>query len=348
MVLPIRIELKQIFNMRHTFLFFIQVVASLYFSFEYKHAVPIDSGFGTFIRTFTIFGAIIMIVMGFITFPDVCIGCFLKKICIIKTIVSRLLVLDVYFFVFYGLTYGCARVSGIFFTSEESRVFLSYVETSIVLLTLFFASGLIVDVVKKYIERYLRNKKIKTRIPDIPVDLKRGNVLFILVNKEIQQTIFDSFRRVDRMALDKNSHLIMPDEVRANRYIDYVCRANKIARKKVDEYIEKFKIPKKRLQKKLTDFSDDEKKILLSAVVFSDPENEEKDIVFNDFLKGASGEFEESFFKFLRFDVSNFLNRQVIYISSHMYTSASSLYKRSIDVENYRLFQLYPPMVSVR
>ena len=348
MVLLIRIELKRIFTLRHAFLFFIQVVASLYFAFEYKHAVPIDSGFGTFIRTFTIFGAIIMIVMGFLTFPDVCIGCLLKKICIIKTIVSRLLVLDVYFFVFYGLTYGCARVSGIDFTSEESRVFLSYVETSIVFLTLFFASGLIVNVLKKYIERYFRNKKIKTRIPIIPNDLKRNNVLFILVNKEKQQTIFDSFRRGDRMALDMNLHLIMPNEVRADRYIDYLCRENKIARKKVDEYIKKFNIPKQRLQKKLSDFSDDEKKMLLSAVVFADPENEKKDIVFNDFLKDASGEFEESFFNILGLDVVYFYHRKIIYISSHMYTSASSLYKISVDVENYRLFQFYPTSVSVR
>ena len=45
-------------------------------------------------------------------------------------------------------------------------------------------------------------------------------------------------------------------------------------------------------------------------------------------LKGASGDFEESFFKILGLDVVYFYNRPIIYLSTDMYTSASSLYKK--------------------
>jgi hypothetical protein len=348
MLLTLRIEIHRIFNPRNIILFFCQIFASLYFAWEYKSAFPIDSGFGSFIRTFTIFGAFIMMLMGFLTFPAEGINGFFKKGHFIKTILSRLLVLDIYFLIFYGISYRCARVLGIDFTSEEIRVFFTYMQSSIALLNFFYAAGLGLNGLNKYKESTFRKKKIKTVIPGIPDDLKRNNMLFILVNKEKQQTIFDALRRGDCIAMDRNLHLIMPDEVRAFRFIDYACREKKIDRKKAAANIEKFNISKQRLKKKLSYFSDDEKKMLLTAIVFADSESEKKDIVLNDFLKGVSRNFEESFFKFLGLDVVYFYNRRIIYISSDMYTSASSLYKKSIDVENYFLFQFMPQMVSLR
>ncbi len=249
MISTIRFELHRVFNLRNIILFFIQIFASLYFSCEYKSAFPIDNGFGAVIRTFTIFGTYIMSLMGFLTFPDTSTtglffnarekltkttdsftgfnlvsrlrgimgwGCHpLFKIgSFIKTIVSRLFLLDLYFLAFFVVTYGGAGIFGIAFTYEERLVLFNFVMVSIGLLNLYYGAGLVLFVLNKYKGIPLRKKKIEKIEVIIPDQLKRNNILFILMNKDKQEKILQGLIQGDRHVLDRDSHLIMPGEVR--------------------------------------------------------------------------------------------------------------------------------------
>ncbi len=379
MLSTIRIEFHRIFNLRNIILFFIQIFASLYFAWEYKNTFPIDNGFGTFFRTFTIFGIYIMILMGFLTFPDASItglffnarekltntknsftgfylvsrqrgimglGChpLFKKSFFIKTIISRFLLLDFYFLAFFVVTYGGAGIFGIAFTSEERLVLFDFVVFVIVLLNFFYAAGLVLYIINKYKGIPLRKKKIETIEPIIPDQVKRNNLLYILVNKEKKEKIFQGLIQGNRHALDRDSHLIMPGEVRASLFIDYACREKKIDKDKVLSILEILNIPGSGLQKKISGFSRDERKMLISDIVFAD--GSDKDIVLYDFLKGVSESFEKLFLGLLSRE--DYFVRRVIYMSSEIWSTYDSLDKREHDIENYVLFQFEPKVLSLR
>ncbi len=377
MLFTIRIEFHRVFNRRNIILFFIQIFSSLYFAWEYKNTFPIESGFGILFRTFTIFGTCIMSLMGFLTFPDASItglffnarekltkktnsftvfnlvsrlrgimgwGChpLFKKSFFIKTIISRLLLLDFYFLAFFVVTYGGAGIFGIAFTYEESLVLIDFVVFVIVLLNFFYAAGLVLYIINKYKGIPLRKKNIEKIELIIPDQLKRNNILFILINKDKQEKIFQGLRQGNRYALDKDSHLIMPGEVTASLFIDYACREKKINRDKVLSNLEILNIPKPRLKKKISGFSRDERKMLISAIVFADG----RDIVLYDFLKGVSESFEKLFFDLLSRE--DYFIRRVIYMSSEIWSTSTSLDKRELDIENYKLFQFEPKVLSLR
>ena len=343
MLSTIRIEFHRVFNLRTIILFFIQIAASLYFAWEYKRAFPIEIGFGTFLRTFTIFSTYIMMLMGFLTFPETRFNGIYKKSFFIKTIISRLLLLDFYFLAFFVVTYRGAGIFGIDFTSQENLVLFNFVMVSIGLLNFFYGAGMVLFVINKYKGIPLRKKQIETIEPIIPSQLKRKNILFILVNKEKQEKIFQaSIQGKNRHALDRDSHLIMPGEVRASLFIDYACRAMKIEKDKVLSNLEILNIHESGLQKKISYFSRDEKKMLISAIVFAD----ERDIVLHDFLKGVSESVETLFLELLSRE--DYFIRRVIYMSSDMYGTYASLDKRELDIENYLLFQFEPKELSLR
>ncbi len=108
--------------------------------------------------------------------------------------------------------------------------------------------------------------------------------------------------------------------------------------------LEILNIPESGLKKKISVFSRDEKKMLICALVFAD--ESDKDIVLYDFLKGVSDSFEKQFFELLSRE--DYFVRRVIYMSSEMYSTYSSLYKRELDIENYKLFQFEPKELSLR
>ncbi len=377
MLSTLRIEFHRIFNMRTTILFFSQIAASLYFSCEYNSAFPIDNGFGTFFRTFTIFGTYIMTLMGFLTFTDASTtrlffndrekltkptnsstgfylvsrlrgimgwGCHpLFKIgYFIKTIVSRLFLLDFYFISFFVVTYGGARIFGVAFTSQERLVLFDFVVFVIVLLNFFYVAGLVLYVLNKYKGFPIRKKKIETIEVIIPDQLKRNNILFILMNREKQEKIFQGLIQGNRHVLDRDSHLIMPGEVTASLFIDYACREKKIDKNKVLSNLEILNIPESGLKKKISGFSLDEKKMLISAIVFADG----RDIVLYDFLKGVSESFEKQFLELLSRE--DYFVRRVIYMSSDMYSTYASLDNRELDIDYYILFQFEPKELSLR
>ncbi len=342
MLLTIRIEFFRIFNLRNIILFFIQIFASLYFACEYKNTFPIDSGFGTLFRTFTIVGTCIMILMGFLTFPEASFNPLFRKSSFIKIIVSRLLLLDIYFLTFFVVTYCGAGIFWIAFTSEERLVLFDFVVFALVLLNVFFGAGLVLYVIDKNKGIPLRKKKIEKIELIIPDQLKKNHILFILVNKEKQEKIFQALRQGDRHALDKDSHLIMPGEVRASLFIDYACREKKINRDKVLSNLEILKMHESKMQEKISGFSRDEKKMLISAIVFAD----ERDIVLYDFLKGVSESFEKPFSDLLSRE--DYFIHRVIYMSSEIWRTSASLEKQELDIKNYKLYQLVPQVLSLR
>ena len=281
--------------------------------------------------------------MGFLTFPEARFNGIFKIDSFIKTIVSRLLLLDFYFFAFFVVTYGGAGILGIDFTSQENLVLFNFVMVSIGLLNFFYGAGMVLFVIKKYKGIPLRKKQIEKIELIIPSQLKRKNILFILVNKDKQEKIFQaSIQGKNRHALDRDSHLIMPGEVRASLFIDYACRAMKIEKDKVLSNLEILNISNIRLKRKISHFSQDEKKMLISAVVFAD----ERDIVLHDFLKGVSESVETLFLELLSRE--DYFIRRVIYMSSDIYGTYASLDKRDLDIENYKLFQFEPKLFSLR
>ncbi len=282
--------------------------------------------------------------MGFLTFPDTRFNVIYKKSFFIKTIISRLFLLDFYFLAFFVVTYGGAGIFGIAFTSEESLVLFDFVMLSIGLLNFFYGAGLVLYLINKYQGIPLRKKKIEKIDLIITDQIKRNHILFILVNKKKQEMIFQALIQGNRNALDKDSHLIMPGEVSASLFIDYACREKKINRNNVLSNLEILNIPGSVLQKKIAGFSRDEKKMLISAIVFAD--GRDKDIVLYDFLKGVSESIEKQFLELLSRE--DYFLRRVIYMSGDMYSTYASLDKRELDIENYVLFQSEPKILSLR
>jgi hypothetical protein len=96
------------------------------------------------------------------------------------------------------------------------------------------------------------------------------------------------------------------------------------------------------LREKLSAFPEESKKKL----VFSFAVARGKNLLIDEFIKGVSHEFEKQFLHFLSRAVASGL--KVAYISSEMFTPASSLLKRDMDIGDCQLFHLDPKKISLR
>jgi hypothetical protein len=115
-----------------------------------KKAFSIESGFGDLNYSISIFGTLIMMIMGFLSFPNKFNIEYFPKRNHIKTIFARLLLLDIFFILLLTLVYCFARGSGVAFLPHENWFFIGYGCVVLLLLDIFFFLGLIIKVFSKY------------------------------------------------------------------------------------------------------------------------------------------------------------------------------------------------------
>ncbi len=530
-------------------------VVKVYNGRKGQRAFFVDGRFGDLNQLVAIFGTLIMMIMGFLTFPNRYIIDFLGKRYYIKTIVSRLLILDIFFSLFFVITYSFAAIWGITFSSSENRVFLFYGMLAILLLNFFYVGGVLIKTLFKYKKsavtflliswfalifilpeagkilrtndvsqvpsveklnleklhvllkaerqgmKYLRQtlaqkskqdteklkeiakelfknymnkgytkntqneavflqqvkqaidtftsrfpfspidflnfvsgeasgkgyngyldflnyalklrhkfiqfygqkryevtesqqpppesfikkseniyqsqgrlpgtfgtgaavitiynaillvvlfylnrkKKVKGESPTIPTDIKRNNMLFLLVNKDKQGHLFETLKQKNYSTLNPVSQSVIYKELTAEGFINFVCREKKIKKDKVTANLEKLNIWEADLQKNLADYTVEDKKKLICSIVFAEADSEGRDIIINDFIKGVSNAFEKQFLSLVSREIA--AGRRIVYISSQMYSPASSFMKRDMEVKNYQPFQLDPQKISLR
>jgi ABC-type transport system involved in multi-copper enzyme maturation permease subunit len=115
-----------------------------------EKAFSVEGRFGDLNQSITVFGTLIMMMMGFLTFPNRHTIDFFSKSGFIKTILARLLLVNCFFLLFLFMVYWFARILGITFTVGENRVFLFYSAAVILMLDLFFTAGLFIKALFKY------------------------------------------------------------------------------------------------------------------------------------------------------------------------------------------------------
>lgn len=125
-------------------------VISIYNGRKGKKAFSIESGFGDLNQSITIFGTLIMMIMGFLSFPNKVNIEYFHKRKYFKTIFARILLLDIFFVLLPAIVYGFARGSGVAFLPAESRLFMGYGVLALLLLDIFFLMGLIIKALCKY------------------------------------------------------------------------------------------------------------------------------------------------------------------------------------------------------
>ncbi|MCP5104770.1 MAG: hypothetical protein GY950_15400, partial [bacterium] len=125
-------------------------------------------------------------------------------------------------------------------------------------------------------------------------------------------------------------------------FIDFACREKNIEKNAVLKNLATFGIGEARLREKLADYTVEEKKQVVCAIVFA----EVKDVVFNDFIKGASRKFEEQFLTLVSRSAVG--GRKIIYISNEMYNPVSSFANREVKINGYQTFQVTPRAISCR
>lgn len=188
-----------------------------------------------------------------------------------------------------------------------------------------------------------RKKKITVEPPVSIGNIRQGHILFLLVNKNKQEERVNALKQGNRSNLHRESHRIMNEEVTVSRFIDYACREKKIEKNKVMENLELFAVQEKDFHRKLGKHSEESKRKLICSLVFAEA-NEV--MIIDNFIKGASAEFEQQFLSLATREAKN--DRRIVYIDSEIYTPSSSFIKLDINIKNYRPFQLEPQQVRLR
>ncbi|MCU0287688.1 MAG: hypothetical protein MUF15_15015, partial [Acidobacteria bacterium] len=192
---------------------------------------------------------------------------------------------------------------------------------------------------------HFSQKKVK-KIPGVigvTETYKPGFILFLLVNKKKQDEVVNSFKQGKRKFLHRTSHLILNKEVTGRNFVNYACHEKEIERHKVIANIKSLGITEDDLNVKISKLTEEKKRKIICALIFA----EEGDcFVINDFIKGASYEFEKQFLELVSQEVN--LKRKIIYIGTEIYTPGSSLIKWDIKIDTYQRFHLDPKKISLR
>jgi hypothetical protein len=111
-----------------------------------KKAFSVEGHFGDLNQSITVFGTLIVMIIGFLTFPNRHTVKFFSKSSFIKIVSARLLLVNSFFLSFFFAVYWFARILGVTFTAGENRVFILYCATAILILDSFFAAGLFIKI----------------------------------------------------------------------------------------------------------------------------------------------------------------------------------------------------------
>jgi len=189
-----------------------------------------------------------------------------------------------------------------------------------------------------------RKKPVEGEAPSIPGKVKCNNILFLLAGKDKQAHLFEALKRdeTNRLFLDTASHTVLSEEVTASGFINYACSRLFIKKEEVKKNLEILDVRETDVRKKVSLLPGETRKKVICAVVFAGG----KDVIMNDFIKGVSQAFEKQFLALVAGAAA--AGRKIVYVSSEIYSPASSLLKQDIDLKNYQLFQVEPQAISLR
>lgn len=189
-----------------------------------------------------------------------------------------------------------------------------------------------------------REKPVEGEAPGIPGKVKHGNILFLLAGKDKQEHLFETLKRDDtnRLFLDAASHTVLSEDVTASGFINYTCSRWNIRKDEAKKNLELLGIGETDTRKKVSLLPVETRKKVICAIVFAGG----KDVIMNDFIKGVSQAFEKQFLTLVSGAAA--AGRKIVYVSSEIYSPASSLLKQDIDLKNYQLFQVEPQTISLR
>lgn len=189
-----------------------------------------------------------------------------------------------------------------------------------------------------------RDKTVEGEAPSIPGKVKRGNILFLLVGKDKRDHLFETLKRdgTNRLFLDAASHTVLSEEVTVSGFINFTCSRWNIQKNVVKKNLELLGIGETDTRKKVSFLPGETRKKVICAVVFAGG----KDVIMNDFIRGVSQAFEKQFLTLVAGAAA--AGRTIVYVSSEIYSPASSLLKQDIDLKNYQLFQVEPQTISLR
>jgi len=189
-----------------------------------------------------------------------------------------------------------------------------------------------------------RKKPVEGEAPEIPGKVKRSNMIFLLTGKDKQEHLFETLRRDDtnRLFLDAASHTVLSEEVTASGFINFACSRWNIKKDEVKKNLELLGVGETDTRKKVSFLPGETRKKVICAIVFAGG----KDVIMNDFIRGVSQAFEKQFLTLVAGAAA--AGRTIVYVSSEIYSPASSLLKQDIDLKNYQLFQVDPQTISLR
>ena len=187
-----------------------------------------------------------------------------------------------------------------------------------------------------------RNKRDKLTKPKLPADLAKNSILFLLVNPEHQEEMFESFKDGSATVLEVTSRDPYMEDISINTFINFSCRQKGIDREEVVKNLKEFKISRSVFNEHLSSFPFDKIKKIVASVALADKKDT---FVINDFIKNEAREFENQFLKILSRIAAT--GKKIIYLSSDIY-SPSSTFNGDIKIDTYKTFQVDPQMISLR
>ncbi len=125
-------------------------VVNIYNLRKGRNAFTVDENFGDLSGFVTIFGTFLMMFMGMITFRRRDLIDFFDKRYILKTIVSRLIWLNIIFGILFFFSYLFTLFLGISFSPQEMKIYICYGLVSNLFLSFFFILGVTISAIFKY------------------------------------------------------------------------------------------------------------------------------------------------------------------------------------------------------
>lgn len=125
-------------------------IISLYNERKGKRAFSMDSRFGDMNQSITFFGTLIMMMVGFLSFPNQYHIEYFKNNYYIKSILIRIILLNIFFALLLIINYSFANAMGITFLAKDNQCFIIYGLTTLLLLDIFFLSSVFIKSLCKY------------------------------------------------------------------------------------------------------------------------------------------------------------------------------------------------------
>jgi len=184
---------------------------------------------------------------------------------------------------------------------------------------------------------YIRQDKLvvlnEKKSIELKIDYKKGNSIFMLCRTElVKNSIFRSLKRKVHVAcLDKLTVNFQFNNISVGTLLKYFSKLAKVDEESAKEYLKVLGITD--INRKSNLSSED---ILKLYAVIKISHEDVKEMIFNDFFKQRSREFESDFFKLLR--ILEASGKKVVYLSCEMFYpryKANGKLKEEFETESF-------------